>query len=753
MKVKIRYISVLCILLLLLISTSIDIGNVKGEINKENNKPNNITSSHVLYEGIYMDSAQDYFTPTDNIEASFLVSNELSIESFEYVQIGFSNVDINIDPNNNSRILIDLVPFENQEEYFMEIQLQLENNKQTLARLFLINTPIGSFISPCSIDDARERCFMYAIDHEMMTYDQYIDICAELSKECLIADADDFRGIGNDGLLMISDQELLSTLSNEANGIISGKITWMDDWNDEYNLIFAQVKIFYDGPYGEELLATVKTNENGEFYAAIPANDNIIVRIYAGNEKSMVKKPVFLEPYYIEYDNISVTVGNVTRIDADPIGMLNNNGQAFQIAQASIVGVKYAEQMTNNSVSAITVLYPSNVDTCCFNSVNNTMYINQLPWDNYRDWDLILHEYGHHVQSILGIIVSPIVDEHHTHDDAAYLQRSVEKGSRLAWGESWNNIFAIMAQYEYEDYFPNVVGAADNTVFGVDLENECVKLGESCEESVMAVLWDLYDADADDVDNDGISLDHDGFWDLTAVPGTIRFSQVANRFYEQYPNDLDKFASILSKYHIAPFEISRAYGYTMTLPMRITFSKGGSTSYPNNRYDIVFFNAEKQEIMRIEDIESNSDEYTQTYSMSSVEWNQLLTSAGNTCTQSRTIYISVAGYRDEELIDDTDITYFTSGPYYSEFFEVNLSVSHDYSVCRSIDADDHAMYCSRCNAMQPGSTDGHVWTPLDDNWAECTECGYSKRLGGLGPFIPVIRPGAIEPEEDEIETE
>ena len=104
-----------------------------------------------------------------------------------------------------------------------------------------------------------------------------------------------------------------------------------------------------------------------------------------------------------------------------------------------------------------------------------------------------MHEYGHHVQYEMNIIDFSRGDitytSHTANENLAERYSSQDYGTRLVWAESWPTVFGILAQHYYSSYLSNIDTACD------------VLLGEACELSIMAVLWDLYDSDNDTREN------------------------------------------------------------------------------------------------------------------------------------------------------------------------------------------------------------------------------------------------------------
>jgi hypothetical protein len=145
--------------------------------------------------------------------------------------------------------------------------------------------------------------------------------------------------------------------------------------------------------------------------------------------------------------------------------------------------------------------------------------------DDERDWDVVLHEFGHYAMERFGYATSAGGAHHldqnlrETHDK----QEAIE----LAWNEGWPTFFSMLVQREmnlaalglpdvgdtrYDDAEP----VADQTVH--ESVDHSAGHGEDNEGAVAAVLWDLYDATGPTgagPDDDGVS------WGATTTLGSL----------------------------------------------------------------------------------------------------------------------------------------------------------------------------------------------------------------------------------------
>lgn len=184
----------------------------------------------------------------------------------------------------------------------------------------------------------------------------------------------------------------------------------------------------------------------------------------------------------------------------------------MQISQAVYYGEKYAYEMQESHPEFLKIEYPSekmSVDAG-FSKSSEGAFLGKY---TFEYWDLILHEYGHHLQYWLEIMNND-GGEHSVYKDCLN-KYNKDKAMRLSWAEAWPTVFANLVtkyfaddlvgiQYINDDYYdaPN----SNNEVWNYSLESNVYNgttyaLGETFEENIMQVLFDLYDSKNEDFDN------------------------------------------------------------------------------------------------------------------------------------------------------------------------------------------------------------------------------------------------------------
>ncbi len=483
---------------------------------------------------------------------------------------------------------------------------------------------------------------------------------------------------------------------------ISGLLQWKDDNNVNHPLRRVMVKIYDKELIGETLIATTYTDNSGRFSYMFDNPDDfwefgggindIFIRIYAGDSNAMVKdadgNDYYYEPTSADYSRTSTTVTCNSNI-----GMSNNTGRALQISQAILTARDYAWEMMGEVPSNVTIKYPyveKDSDECCYYSgrklititganPTNTMYPN-----SYASWDTIMHEYGHHIQYEMNIIDNPSVDTHYYGTNHADDLSNKDAGIRLAWGEAWPTVFGLMAQQYYSSYLQNIETVTDTyyTAYnGLEdsIEDPNIYYGDACELSIMAVLWDLYDSVNDDADT--LTMGHSAFWFATTSGQCKTFSEFVNDFYDMYPGSIYEFGKNLTYYHMAAAELQITNSYSVTVPPIFYWSaQGGSLTYPNNSFVLIFFDINGNEIFRTSAI---TNAYTLTLTQS--EWDSILYSTG-------TYYYTA--------ISATQTNSPTTGAYISDKFIFNKP-SPD-PLTKSINIQSNSRYVEDIKTYLPG---------------------------------------------------
>lgn len=652
---------------------------------------------------VSFESNERAFTEGENVVADFKVYSDSNIISYDYEQSGYDTVSIN-QMGNNIHMELSV-----QSDYLcscISVIIKLSSSNNLVATLYAINNEYGTFISPFSEDDAYESFYGYALLNGYMSEEQ-CDLARNERIKLGVSEKSSGTNSSSVSEVTAKFNEESYTLDENNSGIslfantdtyVKGHITWIDDNGVTHPLIRSMVRIYDKEPIGDTHIGTVYTDYSGNYSFTFQNKDgfwdfengglDIFVRIYAGTTNTLVKNADGNDYYYESSVSENVSTGSTTTRNLT-IGMSTDFGRACQISQALIMARDYVWNMTGSMPADVSLRYPSGSNGH-YTRDEKTIYltgnasIGSSP-NSYASWDVVMHEYGHHIQYEMGIINSPH-GNHSSGQNNADIRGSKDIGVRLAWAEAWPTVFGTVAQNYWRSYLPNIDTVADTSYtsyngLDYDIESTDVRLGEACERSIMAVLWDIYDSNSDN--NDTISIGAQSFWNITATHNSITFSDFINSFYEIYPQYTDNIGANLTYYRMAATApiMSNSSSVSQTIPPRFTWTpQGGSTNYPNNRFRIVFYDSTGSIAFKTAYTSSNS------YTLTQSEWDSVLHTYG------KTYKVAVAAAQTNDYVTGEYISLASST--FTKPTSMNLSESVTFGT--------NSRYTERITNLQPG---------------------------------------------------
>ncbi len=510
-----------------------------------------------------------------------------------------------------------------------------------------------------------------------------------------------------------SDSEEIDKSTDNENLLtkVEGDLQWYDDDNNLHPLRKVKIDLFYIlNETGDlELLESTVSDDLGYFIFefSIENESKLKIEIYAGDGNILVKNS---SDIVYKYSKTIVVAPSETFTFNYDFDMEFNLGRAFQISQAAITARDFAqEMMAGKCPSDISIYYPSDIKTSYFPDrkaiylCDNIRYKNYPPL--YASWDVIMHEYGHHIEFELDIIGAD-PNKHNINANDADNLKDKYQGVLLAWAESWNTVFGMIAQQYYSEKLNNIATVGDsyytsNNLINYDINKDNEMLGEACEDSIIGVLWDLYDDDYETETNDPIALGFKGFWDVTTESHAKTFSEFINHFYKVYPQYIENIALNLSYFKMAADEL------TIKNDAYLSWTgEGGSKLYPNNKFYLSFYDKYKKLVFNTQDLDTN------TYVLSSVDWNKLYSLDGDY------FYWSVASFSDYEGV--------LTGPYISTFEKVDKIKWRVFTFGKNLRINlspDSDYYWFRFIVPEDGT-----YTFYSDGYADTTEAKLCGRL-------------------------
>jgi len=512
------------------------------------------------------------------------------------------------------------------------------------ATIYAFHSCYGTFLSVSSEQHARNLCTNWMLENGFIDEEEYQTTCNDEYEK---------------GIFFEIENHYDYSYSNGGSKLLSGTLLWEDDWEDtdesgDWENSFHALKgikvdlVKRTSIRNNEIIIvnSTETDEDGRF-ELLDDGTGQTIRINASCGGVTVFRGI--HPYRETFPASKFySCPTIKYSMKDSNSRPNYFGRALQIAQACYYGKKYVTELSGVSPSAETVYYPGLVSspTAAYHHIINGINLGEYL---YRYWDVILHEYGHHIQTQYSLGE----EAYYRHYSGGYFTEysdfifgnnpSKEEGMRITWGESWPTVFSLAITQKYsreigrvrfvDDSFydaPNNQGLPRNNSSD-DHETSNSHFGEGSTGSIIAVLYDMYDGFNEKFDK--VSLGHKGLWNLVTSAKATTFSQFAQYCYSapSLAGKREEFNALLSEYGMAVSDVSIDLGQNNRYAKpKISWKKSNSNGeeddiYSSNKYEIIFYNSLKTEILRKELL--NYSRLVE-YSLSDQEWNTVLHAYG-----------------------------------------------------------------------------------------------------------------------------
>ena len=411
---------------------------------------------------------------------------------------------------------------------------------------------------------------------------------------------------------------------------VSGTIRWTDSAGGTHPVRGASVQIRDQETAGSVLVATVTTNNSGQYTSTFVNDDGPgeggrdILTLVLANGTGFQIKPVVGPTHRIQ----STVTNNIADNANLTINLTANNATTTtprsRSRTRSITTARHVAVMNGTGIPTITVNFPTDQFTSLFNGT--TLEILQL--DRF-DHDVVGHEYGHYVQSVFAITENPGGNHGPGQNAAEDLGKS--DGLRLAWGEGWPTYFALTAQEQQgaaAQGIPNVgdtsyTDTEDSTLsYSLESNSGILSAGEDDELSVQRILFDLFDAADDTGDTRDVALGDQALWDLVTNANAVTLGELYTALTagQTLAERADE-GCIFETHKVAPKITAPAdKSQTTSTPPAITWARNGlGPSFRNNRFTVVFYDAtENQQLFVSPTVTGTS------YTPSQATWNAIL---------------------------------------------------------------------------------------------------------------------------------
>lgn len=514
-----------------------------------------------------------------------------------------------------------------------------------------------------------------------------------------------------------------STRENQTRDIVSGRVygylKYKDQQGNEHPLVGVKVKLTFTASWGT---AEGYTNSSGYYdisfhdYWTLWAFESDI-HIYA--ENSMARVANSSNTVYEKAERLTDFPNGGTKLYSytfDPV-VDGDLGKAMMIFTGLKNYADYAQALNGGTaIEQCTVRYPTDNGAYYSNGYNyiclgkESMVVSGCP-AVYASWDVIGHEYGHHLQKhffnrdYFGTHYAGVTDfetylwEKNESGSGAYVLPSSDEANAkkqsmgLAWKESWPTFFAISAQKSFSSAVGSVATVGDSayTAFnGVyqNLNTFNQHYGETSEDTIMAFLYQLWDTA--NSTSDKLSISDSDLWTIMVSSNPEFFCDFISALYSSglafNRSDLGLLleaflfsASNLvvtadpENYAVIPSFSWQKNGYDITYMSHTYFLS-------NDKFDLVFYDASMSFVFQRTGLIGSS------YTLSASEWNQIIALSGTT------YYVMVKSY---------DTFGVTSGPYYSKLYSFTKPTSA--SSTPSLGTLSSKRYFEQTIAIAPGA--------------------------------------------------
>jgi len=406
------------------------------------------------------------------------------------------------------------------------------------------------------------------------------------------------------------------TNTKSSNINISGTIRWQDGAGNFHSLPSAEVEIYDGDLIFDDLLASVTTNSMGQYSANVDEqlfdDLDIFVRVYARNTtngfyvvpgETSGSPMSFSDAYFGEFSAGEVTVDTDISFD-----ILNTNdaGQAFSLHHGLVMCTDYINTLTNSYLSILAIEFPgirtTGAGTLAGAFYNGGVGLIHMPDANDYDWDVLHHEYGHHVMNVFNFEENP----GGPHSIGQHLSDDLGKndGVKLAWAEGYPTYFGLSLQQEMSASTLNIAFVGDlnytdtrftpNLDYNIEENILLVSEGEDDEVAVQKILWDIYDSNSDGVD--GLSLGHSAVWNIISPSGAVTLSDAWGAFINgKSAEETQDYAKIFTNFKVspeptAPDDEKEVKGTDAPVTFTWDANGGGGTCCPNDEFTVAFYN-------------------------------------------------------------------------------------------------------------------------------------------------------------------
>ncbi|MCM1260256.1 MAG: Ig-like domain-containing protein [Prevotella sp.] len=587
-------------------------------------------------------------------------SNEISLEyAFKNSDVKFSNIETNggtlTDVSVDNTLTFDFIA----ESKDSSVEIKSEYNGNLIQDTIYFSEYDGKYFTSCvSEEQAKREVLFYQLENGIISKSEY-----EVASYALLAE-----GITNEFYVESYEQAIAPTTTMDI------VLQWEDDWGTKHTLNYTKVEVIkrvyfggvLDYPYYETIMDTLYSDKNGHIsYTIDSVTDDLYgyyIKVYAASVNTNVVDNNKMQYYYESPIAHNVPTGSTIYFNYT-FDMTTDLGRAFQLSQALHYASQYVKYLNNNvNIENCTLCYG---DKGAYYDRNSCIYIKAISNtgnypQGYADWDVVGHEYGHHVQECFPEIARNPGGTHYINTNNADSQYEAgyskniakDRGMRLSWAEGWATYFGQMMQKHSSSELQGIRFVNDDRYTAANTVNHSMltkgyysPFGETDEVAIAQILYQLDDARKEG--NDVFDYNNKVLWKLVRTNETKTFSDFYRALYN-YEINKDALSRFLADFYITPGYVECTTDASKDiLPSFEWDTDNGSKYFPFDEYQIHIATS------RLGEIYVGTTTETE-FTMPVDVWNQILDS------NTSFYYITVSAAATQ---------YISSGPYYSETYE------------------------------------------------------------------------------------
>ena len=590
--------------------------------------------------------------------------NEISLEYiFKNSNVKFSNIETN--GGTLTDVLVDntltfnfLIESKNS-----SVEVKSDYNGNTIQDTIYFSEYDGKYFTSCVSEvQAKREVLFYQLENGIISESEY-----EALSYALIA-----QDIPNEVYVESYAQTINPTTTMDI------VLQWEDDWGAKHTLNYTKVEVIkrvyfgetLDYPYYETVMDILYSDKNGHisytFDSAIEESYGYYIKVYAASVNTNVVDNNKNQYYYESAIAHNVPTGSTIYFNYT-FDMDTDLGRAFQLSQALYYASQYAKYLNNRvDIQNCTLCYG---DKGAYYDRNSCIYIKAISNtgnypQGYADWDVVGHEYGHHVQACFPEIANNPGGKHVVNTNNADYQYSINKyekkyakdrGMRLSWAEGWATYFGQMMQQYSSSELQNIRFVNDDRYTAANGVNHSMltkgyytPYGETDEVAIAQILYQLDDSRKEG--NDVFNYSDKVLWNLITTNQTKSFSTFYTVLYD-YESNKDALSRFLADFKITPFDVQRTSSASITVLPTFTWTADNKSQYfPFDEYQ-VYVTTNSLGLVYVGT--TTEKEFTMPVDI----WNQILDS------NTSYYYITIGASATE---------YISTGPYYSETYEFEI---------------------------------------------------------------------------------